>query len=400
MVGVFSQSSDPSEALLKNPGSSSLLKQDHHHQPLPSPDEPSPPSTVLIPSSSNSSLEVQSREQQQQTHQHQQPQAQDRPMTMGTDPQESGVRLVQMLMACAEAVQENRSIVAGKMVKDIRSMACNQGGAMGKVAKYFAEALTLRIYGSLPQDALLNHNDSVSEQLLHIHFYESCPYLKFAYFTANQAILEAFADHKRVHIIDFNLKQGMQWPALIQALALRPGGPPAFRLTGIGPRQPDGSDVLQEVGMKLAHLAESVNLEFSFRGYVVSNLSNLKPWMLDIKPGVEAVAVNSILQLHRLIDYDPSQPSSSIDQVLTIEALHYYSTIFDSLEACRLPPESEQQASMLLTLFPSGEGYRVEENNGCLTLGWHSRPLIAASPGNALPEFFILLSCTLAVFVT
>ena len=114
-----------------------------------------------------------------------------------------------------------------------------------------------------------------------------------------------------------------------------------------------------------------------------------------------------------------------------VEALHYYCTMFDSLEACGLPPQCREmayteeylgreimnivacegvarverhepleawrqrmlnsgfrpshlgsdafkQASMLLTLF-SGEGYTVEENNGCLTLGWHSRPLIAAS---------------------
>jgi DELLA protein len=33
---------------------------------------------------------------------------------------------------------------------------------------------------------------------------------------------------------------------------------------------------------------------------------------------------------------------------------------------------------MFLTLF-SGEGYTVEESDGSLTLGWHSRPLIAAS---------------------
>jgi DELLA protein len=37
-----------------------------------------------------------------------------------------------------------------------------------------------------------------------------------------------------------------------------------------------------------------------------------------------------------------------------------------------------KQAKSLLTLF-SGDGYRVEENNGCLTLGWHTRPLIASS---------------------
>ncbi|KAI3526722.1 hypothetical protein L1887_05984 [Cichorium endivia] len=40
------------------------------------------------------------------------------------------------------------------------------------------------------------------------------------------------------------LNQGMQWPALMQALALRAGGPLAFRLTGIGPPQPDNTDVM------------------------------------------------------------------------------------------------------------------------------------------------------------
>jgi DELLA protein len=38
-----------------------------------------------------------------------------------------------------------------------------------------------------------------------------------------------------------------------------------------------------------------------------------------------------------------------------------------------------RQASMLLALFAGGDGYRVEEKDGCLTLGWHTRPLIATS---------------------
>ncbi|RWW82730.1 hypothetical protein BHE74_00008792 [Ensete ventricosum] len=38
-----------------------------------------------------------------------------------------------------------------------------------------------------------------------------------------------------------------------------------------------------------------------------------------------------------------------------------------------------KHASMLLGLFAGGEGFRVAEADGCLTLGWHTRPLIAAS---------------------
>jgi DELLA protein len=370
--------------------------------------------------------------------------------------EDSGVQLVHSLLACAEAVQHGDLVRAEETVCHIQLLA-SPPGPMGKVAAHFIEALTLRIYSgtSLVRNVTNYESDNSLTELLHFHYYETCPYLKFAHLTANQAILEAFEGEKQVHVIDFNLMHGLQWPALIQALALRPGGPPALlRLTGIGPPHASGN----EIGMKLAQLAESVNIEFEFRGVVALKLDEVKPWMLQVLPG-EAVAVNSVLQLHRLLYSDGPHVPAAIDDVLqsvlglkpkivTIveheanhnapgflsrftEALHYYSTMFDSLEACNLPPQSSQQllvemylgreicnivacegvarverhenleqwrrrmvkagfqplqlglnalkqAKSLLTLF-SGDGYRVEENNGCLTLGWHTRPLIASS---------------------
>ncbi|XWS47562.1 hypothetical protein CRYUN_Cryun14cG0162900 [Craigia yunnanensis] len=368
------------------------------------------------------------------------------------DSQETGVRLVHTLMACAEAVQQDNLKLADALVKHIGLLAASQAGAMRKVATYFAEALARRIYRIYPQDSL----DPSYTDILQMHFYETCPYLKFAHFTANQAILEAFATANRVHVVDFGLKQGMQWPALIQALALRPGGPPAFRLTGIGPPQPDNTDALQQVGWKLAQLAETIGVEFEFRGFVANTVADLEPEMLEIRPPeVETLAVNSVFELHRLL----SRPGaiekvlSSIKamnpKILTVveqeanhngpifsdrftEALHYYSSLFDSLEGSGMAPPTQdlvmselylgrqicnvvacegmdrverhetltqwrtrmetasfspvhlgsnayKQASMLLALFGGGDGYRVEENNGCLMLGWHTRPLIATS---------------------
>nr|ACF78926.1 unknown [Zea mays] len=141
------------------------------------------------------------------------------------DTQEAGIRLVHALLACAEAVQQENFSAAEALVKQIPMLASSQGGAMRKVAAYFGEALARRVYRFRPppDSSLL---DAAFADLLHAHFYESCPYLKFAHFTANQAILEAFAGCRRVHVVDFGIKQGMQWPALLQALALRPGGPP------------------------------------------------------------------------------------------------------------------------------------------------------------------------------
>ncbi|KAL7090824.1 hypothetical protein ACP275_12G066400 [Erythranthe tilingii] len=366
------------------------------------------------------------------------------------DSQENGVRLVHTLMACAEAVQKENFKLAEALVKNIGSLAVSQPGSMRKVATYFAEALARRIYRLYPT----NPQDSAFTDLLETHFYETCPYLKFAHFTANQAILEAFAGQNRVHVIDLGIKQGMQWPALLQALALRPGGPPSFRLTGVGPLS---HDHLNEVGWKLGQLAQTLNIEFEYKGVVASSLADLDASMFDVKEG-EAVAVNSIFELHQLL-----AKTGAIDKVLKLvrelkpailtvveqeanhngavfldrfnESLHYYSTLYDSLESCgggdgavsdqdkvmsevylgrqicnvvacegververhetlgqwrarlgwagfeavNLGSNAYKQASMLLALFAGGGGYVVEENNGCVLLGWHTRPLIATS---------------------
>ncbi|KAI3720128.1 hypothetical protein L6452_21038 [Arctium lappa] len=375
--------------------------------------------------------------------------------------QENGIRLVHTLMACAEAVQQENLALAENLVKQAGMLAVSQAGAMRKVATYFAEALARRIYRLSPQPP---QDSPAFQDLLQMHFYETCPYLKFAHFTANQAILEAFAGKKKVHVIDFSMKQGMQWPALMQALALRPGGPPTFRLTGIGPPSGDNTDHLQEVGWKLAQLADTIHVKFEYRGFVAGSLADLEPAMLDLRDD-EVVAVNSVFELHQLlarpgaVEKVLSAVKEMKPEILTVveqeashnglvflerftESLHYYSTLFDSLESSGnggggggggLSPASNQdkimsevylgkqicnvvacegsdrverhetltqwksrldsagfeavhlgsnafkQASMLLALFAGGDGYRVEENNGCLMLGWHTRPLITTS---------------------
>ncbi|XP_076947205.1 DELLA protein GAI1-like [Bidens hawaiensis] len=374
------------------------------------------------------------------------------------DSQENGIRLVHTLMACAEAVEAENYRLAENLVKQAGALAVAQTGAMRKVATCFAEALARRIYRLTPQPGPPALND-----ILYMHFYETCPYLKFAHFTANQAILEAFAGKKNVHVVDFGMKQGMQWPALMQALALRNGGPPKFRLTGIGPPSGDDVDYLQEVGWKLAQLADTINVEFEFRGFVAERLSDLDPRKFELRND-EVLAVNSVFELHQLLGRN-----GGIEKVLTAvktmkpeiftvveqevnhnggsflerftESLHYYSTLFDSLEssgggdfgddgvlsvtvqdrvmsevylgkqicnvvACEgadrverhetltqwkarfdsagfdsvhLGSNAFKQASMLLALFAGGDGYRVVEDDGCLMLGWHTRPLITTS---------------------
>ncbi|KAG9148809.1 hypothetical protein Leryth_023392 [Lithospermum erythrorhizon] len=356
-------------------------------------------------------------------------------------------------MTCADAVQRGEFSLAGSLIKDLVNLSTrvNSESGIGKVAGYFIDVSKFM----LPSPCGLGLSGSVYEsEILYHHFYEASPCLKFGHFIANQAILEGFDGFDNVHVIDFNIMQGLQWPTLIQALALRPGGPPTLKLTGIGQPSNDGRDPLREVGMKLANLAQTINVRFDFRGILASRLDDIEPWMLKTDPK-EVVAVNSIMQLHKLLG-----SSSSIDTVLgwihglnpkvvTVveqeanhnqpeflhrftEALYYYSTMFDSLEGSLNQPEKSlaevyihreicnvvccegssrverhepmtkwrarlsragfkqlhlggnalKQANMLLTLC-SADGYCVEENDGGLTLGWHSRPLVAASAWEA-----------------
>ncbi|VAH95203.1 unnamed protein product [Triticum turgidum subsp. durum] len=341
------------------------------------------------------------------------------------DTQEAGIRLVHALLACAEAVQQENFSAAEALVKQIPLLAASQGGAMRKVAAYFGEALARRVFRFRPQP--------------------------------DSSLLDA------------------AFAALLQALALRPGGPPSFRLTGVGPPQPDETDALQQVGWKLAQFAHTIRVDFQYRGLVAATLADLEPFMLqpegeeDPNEEPEVIAVNSVFEMHRLlaqpgalekvlgtvravrprivtvVEQEANHNSGTFLDRFT-ESLHYYSTMFDSLEggssggpsevssgaaaapaaagtdqvmsevylgrqicnvvACEGAERTERhetlgqwrnrlgnagfetvhlgsnaykQASTLLALFAGGDGYKVEEKEGCLTLGWHTRPLIATS---------------------
>ncbi|XP_031284865.1 nodulation-signaling pathway 2 protein-like [Pistacia vera] len=62
-------------------------------------------------------------------------------------------------------------------------------------------------------------------------FYQFFPYGRFAHFAANAAILEAMPDDAEIiHVVDFDIGEGVQWPPLIEAIAQRSK---TLRLTSI-----------------------------------------------------------------------------------------------------------------------------------------------------------------------
>lgn len=149
-----------------------------------------------------------------------------------------GHELVTLLIACAEAVSTQSLSLVNHLLQKLGELASPEGTAMQRVAAYFTEGLACRvahlwphIYQPLPIDSSLNEEELQTAFHLLNHV---VPYTKFAHFTANDIILQAFDGADRVHVIDFDVKQGLQWPALFQSLAVRECGPPShIRITGM-----------------------------------------------------------------------------------------------------------------------------------------------------------------------
>nr|XP_043609172.1 scarecrow-like protein 28 [Erigeron canadensis] len=271
--------------------------------------------------------------------------------------EEVGFELISLLLACLEAISTKNIPAINHFVSKLGELASPRGdSSITRLASYYTEALALRISRiwpnifqiSTPQELnQIEEENGVALRLLN----QSTPIPKFIHFTSNEILLRSFEGKDKVHVIDFDIKQGLQWPSFFQSLAARNNPPSHVRITGVGESKQD----LIETGTRLSGFAEALNLEFEFHP-VVDRLEDVRLWMLHVKEG-ETVGVNCILQLHKML-YDGSggalkdffglirstnpsimvvaeQESEHNDAVLekrVSNSLKYYSAIFDSID--------------------------------------------------------------------
>ncbi|KAL0550266.1 hypothetical protein IC582_014772 [Cucumis melo] len=278
--------------------------------------------------------------------------------------EEEGFELISLLMACVEAIGSKNIGLITHLIDKLGTQASPRGSSpITRLIAYYTEALALRVSRVWPQVFHITTpreydrmEDDTGTALRLLN--EVSPIPKFIHFTANEMFLRAFEGKDKVHIIDFDIKQGLQWPSLFQSLASRANPPSHVRITGIG----ESKQELNETGDRLAGFAEALRLPFEFHA-VVDRLEDVRLWMLHVKEQ-ESVGVNCILQLHKTL-YDGNggalrdflglirSTNPSIVVMAEQEAEHneprletrvaatlkYYAAIFDSLDTS-LPPES------------------------------------------------------------
>ncbi|MBA0872014.1 hypothetical protein Goshw_004677 [Gossypium schwendimanii] len=221
-------------------------------------------------------------------------------------PEERGLWLIRLLVACANHVAAGSLENANIGLEQISHLASPDGDTMQRIAAYFTEALANRMLKAWPGLHKALNSTKISsvpdEILVQKLFFELCPFLKLAYIITNQAIVEAMEGEKMVHIIDLNSCEPAQWINLFQTFSARPEGPPHLRITGIHEQK----EVLEQMALRLTEEAEKLDIPFQFNP-IVCKLENLDLESLRVKTG-EALAVSSVLQLHSLLATDDEVP--------------------------------------------------------------------------------------------
>uniref|UniRef100_A0A0D3HQ92 Uncharacterized protein n=1 Tax=Oryza barthii TaxID=65489 RepID=A0A0D3HQ92_9ORYZ len=98
-------------------------------------------------------------------------------------------------------------------------------------------------------------------------FAAACCIKKVSFIFSNKTILDAVAGKRKLHIVDYGLSYGFQWPGLFKCLSEREGGPPEVRITGIDFPQPGfrPADQIEETGRRLSNCARQFGVPFRFQ---------------------------------------------------------------------------------------------------------------------------------------
>ncbi|CAD6215287.1 unnamed protein product [Miscanthus lutarioriparius] len=284
------------------------------------------------------------------------------------------VDLHSMLIHCAQSVATGDRRSANEVLRQIKQHSSLRGDATQRLAHCFAEGLEARLAGTGSQvyQSLMAQRTSVVDYLKAYKLSMAASCLKKVKFMfSNMTICHAVAGRSKLHIVEYGVQHGFQYPGLLHLLAKREGGPPEVRFTAIAVPQPGfrPAHQIEETGRRLSNCAREVGVPFKFHG-IAAKWETVRAKDLNINPD-EVLVVNSECFIGHLMDEsvlvdNPSprdmvlnniremQPDVFIHSVVNgtygvpffftrfREALFFYSALFDMIDAT-IPRDNDER---------------------------------------------------------
>ncbi|KAG4384736.1 hypothetical protein AAZX31_13G318900 [Glycine max] len=289
----------------------------------------------------------------------------------------TAVDLWTLLTQCAQAVASFDQRNANDLLSQIRQHSSAFGDGLQRLAHYFANGLQIRLAAGTPSYTPLEGTTSADMLKAYKLYVTSSPLQRLTNYLATKTIVSLVGNEGSVHIIDFGICYGFQWPCLIKKLSERHGGPPRLRITGIELPQPGfrPAERVEETGRRLANYCKKFKVPFEYNCLaqkwetikladlkidrnevtVVScfyRLKNLPDETVDVKSPRDAVLklirrINPNMFIHGVVNGTYNAPF-----FLTRfrEALYHFSSLFDMFEA-NVPREDPERVMLENGLF-------------------------------------------------
>ena len=295
----------------------------------------------------------------------------------GTNNTGTTVDLWTLLTQCAQAVANYDQRNAIDILKQIRQHSSPFGDGLQRMAHYFANGLETRLNAGTPSYVPLEGASAADMLKAYKLYVTASPLQRLSNKLATKTIMKQVQNENTVHIIDFGICYGFQWPCLIKHLSQRHGAV-KLRITGIDLPRPGfrPAERLEETGRRLENYCKRMKVPFEYnclaQKWETIRLEDLKIdrnevtvvnclYRLKNLPDETVVAVNSprdaVLKLIRRINpnifiHGVVNGSYSAPFFLTRfrEALFHFSSLFDMFEA-NVPREDNERLILEKGLF-------------------------------------------------
>ncbi|XP_041018329.1 DELLA protein RGL1-like [Juglans microcarpa x Juglans regia] len=290
-----------------------------------------------------------------------------------SDDEKKDVELAHDLLSVAEKVGYQQYDRASRLLLRCDWISSSRGSPVQRVVFHFAEALRERIQnesGRVRVTGFEQNNAHLGSNSALLKFYQQLPFPQIALFTGIQAIVENVELKRKVHLIDIEIRSGVHWSLLMQALAERRDFPiELLKITAIGL----GSicnESIEKTGKRLAIVAESLNLPFTFKSVLLSDMKDIKEELFEIEDEEEVIifaplvlrtmisrpnCIENFMSVIRnlypsimvVFEVEANHNSPSFVNRF-IEALFFYCAYFDSLETCMKQYDEERMRTEAL----------------------------------------------------